>query len=90
MTYKISHTTYGPYRDTTFIATVILVNTVDGREREEVMYVDGINTCVAQLADQKWWLIANIPDEEHNFTDVGPFDDVETAIVNLKLRASRL
>ena len=54
------------------------------------MYVDGINTCVAQLADQKWWLIANIPDEEHNFTDVGPFDDVETAIVNLKLRASRL
>lgn len=82
MTYRISYDTFGEHRNTTFLATVTIT---DDTGYALSHYITDVNIIVALLVDQQWWIIPNNPSEEAQFTDVGPFDDAETAIVHLKL-----
>jgi hypothetical protein len=90
MSYRIMHTNFGENRDTQFIATVRMFQIINGEMCGIGYEINMIDVIVAKLADKKWWIIPNTADDEPNFEDIGPFDDVETAIVHLKLSAKQM
>lgn len=51
-------------------------------------YIDEISVVVGRLlSDNGWWIIARMYDGDAYHTDIGPYDDAETATVHMKLLA---
>lgn len=67
------------HRDTTFTLYVHL---------ENARFVDDISMFPAKLnSDLSWWLIPASIMDDGNIADIGPFENVDDAVVFLKLRS---
>jgi hypothetical protein len=48
--------------------------------------IDGIRVVVARLMfDNNWWIIPNSHKDEDRFTDLGPYNSIEEALMYLRL-----
>lgn len=61
---------------------------VDALVDTDVRWINGISVIVVRLiSDNLWWVIARSYDDDYRYTDLGPYDDAETAMMYMKLMA---
>jgi hypothetical protein len=78
MNYEIKHQGSTRHRETTFSE---YVNIKSGHLR-----FDGIEVFVVKFdCDQKWWIIPCTYTDDDAMGDTGPYDEVEDALMMLKL-----
>lgn len=83
--YHISDEYYGYHRDTLYYS---LVCRTRNEAIPEIVYreIDGICVVVCKLeSDNNWWIVYASPQDETNIDDIGPFTELEDAIMNLYL-----
>ena len=85
MIFSANYDNFGPHRDTTFLCTLNTLMEENDPDTAFNFMIEDVEMIVAQLADEKWWIIPNNPDDEDKCEDHGPYDDMETALVHIKL-----
>jgi len=72
--------TYGWYKDRRFYMV--------WRTYGNYPTIDGVEMCVLGFSKTEWIIVPSSPQDDHKVDMMGPYDSLEEAVINMKLRCT--